>query len=345
MKAVILVGGESTRLRPLTFDLPKAMVPIVNRPFLERMLEWLAAYGVTEIILTTCYQPRAIEEYFGDGSRFGVEIAYVLESEPLGTGGAIKNCQRLLDETFVVLNGDILADLDLARVVEDHRAQKAQASIVTTWVEDPSRFGVIASDAQGWIQRFVEKPQLGQAPSHDINAGVYVFEPGMLQEMPQGNFSVERDFFPKQLERGARIHQHRADGYWIDIGTLEHYLKAHWDILEGRFHTAVPGRQDRPGVWTANGATADATAHVTPPVVIGPGARIEAGARVGPRAVLGEGVRVGRGAAATDCVLWPRARVEDRATVSGTIIGFDAVVQAGGAISDGAIRSGDTVMG
>ena len=317
MKAVILVGGESTRLRPLTYDVPKAMVPIVNRPFLERMLEWLRAYNVTEIILTTYYLPQAIEDHFGDGSRHGVEITYLLEPEPLGTGGAVKNCQHLLDSRFLVLNGDILSDMDLTAVLDEHQARRAQVTIVSTWVEDPSRFGVIASDPDGRIQRFVEKPPPGQAPSHDINAGVYVLEPEMLDQMPQGNFSVERDFFPPLIERGAPVYHHPASGYWIDIGTVDHYLQAHWDILGGRFRTAIPGRQQQSGVWMAEGASVDPNAHLTPPVVVGPQCQIEAGARVGPRAVLGEKTRVGRGAVAADCVVWPRSRLEERATVSG----------------------------
>jgi len=342
MKAVILVGGESTRLRPLTRDLPKAMVPVANRPFLERMLEWLAAHGVVEIVLTTSYHPEPIEDYFGDGSRHGVEITYVFEPQPLGTGGAIKNCQRLLAARFLALNGDILTDLDLAAVAAEHAARRAQVTIVTTRVDDPSRFGVVVSDEAGRVRQFVEKPQPGQAPSHDINAGIYLFEPEMLREMPEGNFSVERDFFPAALARGARIYQHRAAGYWIDIGTVEAYLKAHWDILEDRLHTAIPGRQERPGIWMAEGAQVDATAHLTPPVVIGPGARVEPGARLGPRAVIGEGAQVGRGAVAAECILWPRSRLEDRATVSGAIIGFDAVVQAGASVKDDVVRSGET---
>jgi mannose-1-phosphate guanylyltransferase len=272
--AVVLVGGEGTRLRPLTYTTPKPMLPIANRPFLEHQIAHLRGHGVDRVVLACGYRPDAIRAHFG------AELEYVVEPEPLGTGGAIAHAARSLSETFVVVNGDVLTDLDLSALVRFHRAREARMTLALHRVDDPSRYGVVVTAADGAVTAFVEKPAPGTAPAATINAGTYVVEPGVLDLIPAGRaVSVEYEVFP--LLVGAGLYAQSGDGYWRDIGTPESYLAANLERMPaaGLVHPS---------------ARVDPAADVTGSV-IGPGCRVEAGARVSGSVLLeGAVVTAGR---------------------------------------------------
>jgi len=341
MKAVILAGGKSTRLYPLTYSMPKPMVPILNRPFLEHMIGWLRTHGVRDIVLTTYYLPDAIRDHFKFGASHGVNIEYVLEKEPLGTGGAIKNCEALLGGRFFVFNGDILTGLDLRDMERGHERSGALASISLTWVEDPTAYGVIETDESGRILRFREKPKPHEVTSHYINAGTYIFEPEVLAQMPAGvRFSIEKEFYPQALERGVPMYGHRDSAYWVDIGTAEKYIQAHRDMLSGKLECCPAGEEIAPEVWVGAATRVAPDATIAPPVLMGERCVVGAGARVGPFAVLGDDVRVQERASLADSVVWSGTTVGAGATVERCIIGRGARVAAdvrleGEAITDG----------
>ena len=358
MKAIVLVGGEGTRLRPLTYSTPKPLLPIANQAFLERQLAWLARYGVDEVVLSLGYLPDAFEAHFPEG-RFGdLVLRYAVEDHPLGTAGAIRFAARGIDERLIVCNGDVLTTLDLDALVAFHDARGAEATICLTKVADPSAFGVVPTRDDGEVVAFVEKPPKGKAPTNWINAGTYVLEPSVLQRIPERlTVSIERETFPRMLEDPRRLYAMTSAAYWIDIGTPEKYLQAHTDILAGVLDRppAPDARETKPGVWLQGDVHVDADARLEPPVLLGDGARIEAGARVAGSTVsagtvVGEGARVLRSvvheravldadAEAIDSVIGPRARLGAGAIASDhTVVGADAVLAAGARASGARIR-------
>ncbi|MFN8091285.1 MAG: NDP-sugar synthase [Vicinamibacteria bacterium] len=321
MKAVILAGGEGTRLRPLTLTTPKPVVPVVDRPFLRHQLDLLASAGVREVVFSVAYRPERVEAVFGDGSALGLRIRYAVEESPLGTGGAVRNALDLLDERTVVLNGDVLTDVDLPAIIARHEAEKAQATILLTPVPNPSAYGLVETDAEGRVRRFVEKPRPEQITTHEINAGIYVLETRVLEMMPPGvNTSIERVFFPALLARGDRVLGPVHRGYWIDIGTPEKYLQVHRDILNRRFRVPLAGAPRADG-FVHEGAEVAAGAFLDGHFYVGPGCVVGEGARLGPDAVLVADVRVERGAYVRDSVLWAGTRVGADCEVEGSLIG------------------------
>jgi NDP-sugar pyrophosphorylase family protein len=344
VRAVVLVGGEGTRLRPLTYTTPKPLLPIANQPFLERQLEWLAAHGVTEVVLSLGYLPDAFESHFPDG-RFGdLVLRYAVEDHPLGTAGAIRFAAEQLDdlsERIIVCNGDVLTTLDLGGLVRFHDERGAEATIHLTHVTDPSAFGVVPTRDDGEVIAFVEKPPPGKAPTHWINAGTYVLEPSVLARIPERlAVSIERETFPRMLEEPRRLYAMADDAYWIDIGTPEKYLQAHADVLDGAFPgPPAPGaRELQPGVWVQGDAQVDAGAVVEGPVLFGNGVTVAAGARVAG-SVLGDGAVVAHGARVVRSVLHAGARVDDDAEA------IDSVLGPGAHLAKGAIASMHTVVG
>lgn len=323
MRAVILAGGEGTRLRPLTLGTPKPVVPVVDRPFLRHQLELLARAGVGEVVFSVAYRPERVEAVFGDGSRFGVRIRYAVEETPLGTGGAVRNALPLLDERTVVMNGDVLTDVDLAELLRRHEQAGASASILLTPVPNPAAYGLVETDPAGRVRRFLEKPQPHEITTDTINAGIYVLETRVLELVPPGvPHSIERGFFPALLARGDLVLGAVHRGYWIDIGTPEKYLQVHRDILHGRFKVALDAEPTRGG-FVAAGASVSAEAELAPPFFVGPGCQVEAGARLGPDAVLVAGVRVCAGASVRNSVLWSGAEAAPHASLDGCLIGAD----------------------
>jgi NDP-sugar pyrophosphorylase family protein len=359
VRAVVLVGGEGTRLRPLTYTTPKPLLPIANQAFLERQLSWLARHDVDEVVLSLGYLPDAFVEHFPDGVFEGVKLRYAVEDEPLGTAGAIRYAadQAGIDERFVVCNGDVLTDLDLTELVAFHDARGAEATIDLAQVPDPSAFGVVPTYPDGEVKAFVEKPPKGAAPTKWINAGTYVLESSVLERVPAGlTVSIERETFPRMLDQRGRLYALQTDAYWIDIGTADKYLQAHADVLDGRAgRPPAPGAEERSaGVWVQGDVTVDDGARLEPPVLLGAGACIAAGARVagsviGPavcvdarasvvRSVVHETARVGEGARVVDSIIGAGARLGADATATDqTIVGTSAVVAPGTTVAGGRI--------
>src|SRR5258706_7794871 len=271
MKAILLAGGKGTRLRPLTIHTPKPIVPIFNRPFLNYQLDLLKQVAeIDEVILSLNYQPRRIEEIFGDGSARGLNIRYVVEPAPLGTAGAVRYAGESLHESVVVFNGDVLTEVDLAAVIALHRERKAKATIVLTPVENPSAYGLVETDAQGNIQRFLEKPKPHEITSNHINAGIYVLEPETFDRIPKDTaWSIERSFFPSLIERGETFVAYVYDGYWIDIGTQAKYMEVHHDIMDGRY--SAPPFDGTPSAWISPDARVEDGVEVIGPCFIDEG--------------------------------------------------------------------------
>jgi mannose-1-phosphate guanylyltransferase len=344
MKAVILVGGEGTRLRPLTLTTPKPVVPVVDRPFLRHQLDLLSTVGVTDVVFSVAYRPDRIEAVFGDGRALGKRIRYAVEETPLGTGGAVKNAEAQLDETTIVFNGDVLTDVDLPAVVRRHREARASATLVLAPVPNPAAYGLVEFDGAGRIQRFLEKPDPSQITTDTINAGIYVLEKETLSLMPPAvNHSIERAFFPALLARGDHVAAYVHRGYWIDIGTPEKYLQVHRDILRGRFPVDLAGRAVRGG-WIEDEADVDPAADLQGPFYVGPGCRVAAGARLGPDAVLVSGVSVAEGAVVRDSVVWHGAVIGPGARVEGALVGQAVRVGKSAAVSPGAVLGEGTVL-
>ena len=326
MKAVVLVGGAGTRLRPLTFTTPKPLLPIANVAFLERQLSWLGRHGVDEAVLSLGYLPDTFIDHFSD-ERFGdMQLRFVVEHEPLGTAGGIRFAADGIDERVLVCNGDVLTDLDLSAFVDFHESRGAEATISLARVDDPSAFGVVPTREDGEVIAFVEKPLRDQAPTNWINAGTYILEPSVLASIPlRLNVSIERETFPRMLERPGRLYAMRSEGYWLDIGTPTKYLEAQIDVLEGKvgLPPTATATEREPGVWIEPGATIGASASLVAPVLIGAGATIEPGARVAC-SVVGERATVGADAVIQDSVVFADTSVKSGEVLDGVVLGSDA---------------------
>lgn len=320
MKAILLAGGKGTRLRPLTIHTPKPIVPIFGRPFLYYQIDLLKQVPeIDEVMLSLNYQPRRIEELLGDGAGLGMRIRYVVEPAPLGTAGAIRYAGDALDESVVVINGDVLTQVDLPAVLRLHRERQAKATIVLTPVENPTAYGLVETDEHGNVRRFLEKPNPDEITCNTINAGIYVLEPDTFDRIPKDTaWSIERSFFPSLVERGETFVAYVYDGYWIDIGTPEKYLQVHRDILDGRF-AAVPFGNGTP--WVSPDARIEEGVELTGPNFIDEGVQIKAGARVGPYAVIGQQCEIEEDAVVERSIVWPSSRIGREAAVRQTILG------------------------
>lgn len=345
MQAVVLVGGEGTRLRPLTYDIPKPMLPIVGRPIIARVVEWLALYGVTRAVLALGYRPDPFLEAFPEASWEGVTLLYSTEPAPLDTAGAIAyaaDFAGMSGERIVVLNGDVLTDLDLSKLVAYHEERGAVATIALTPVEDPSPYGVVAVDDDGRILKFVEKPPPGTAPSNLINAGTYILEPEAIESIERGRpVSIEREILPRLAARGA-LYALDSDAYWIDTGTPARYVSAQLDVVAGlRPNVTLPECSERaPGVLEGPGATVQG--EVRRITFIGGHATIEPGALV-ENAIISAAVRIGEGAVVRNSVLLRDAIVERSAKIEDSIIGPHSVVGGGAAITGCVVGANYTV--
>ncbi len=331
MQAVVLVGGEGTRLRPLTLETPKPMVPVMNMPFLERTLRRLKDAGIEDVILPAGYLPDAITSYFGDGSALGLRLRYVIEETPLGTAGALKNVERFIDGPFFVLNGDVLTSLDLRAMLAYHRRKGGIGTLHLIRVDDPSPFGCVVHDPQGRVEAFVEKPPRDQAPTDEINAGTYLLERELLGLIPAGRpVSIERETFPSLIAGGRALYAYTTADYWIDLGRPEAYLDAHRHVFEGAMPLGL-AQADGPGAGSVPAAA------LRPPVFIGRGCRIAPDAVVGPYTVLGDGCSIGPKAIVAGSLLWDGVVVEDGARIDGAIVASRARIGAGARIGRGAV--------
>ncbi len=320
MKALFLVGGGGTRLRPLTSYLPKPMIPVMGRPLLERTFTKLKANGVTDIVLSACYQPDKIIDHFGDGAAYGLNIEYVVEPHPLGTGGAIKNAEDKFSGPFLVFNADILYDMSLMDLLKTHIEKNAAATIAATEVEDPSAYGVIEYSENGRVTKFTEKPPKGTETSNSINAGVYVLQPEVLDYIEKDQpVSVEREVFPALLEQGEAVAIYRDNGYWLDIGTPLKYLQAHRDIFSGECGIAR-GDLAGGGVYISPLAEIDTSCNIQGPVFIGSRAKIGKRCFLGGDVTVGDGAAVGGGSLLRDVIIWPGTALPGGSRISHAVV-------------------------
>ncbi len=345
MKAILLAGGMGTRLRPLTAHTPKPIVPIFNRPFLYYQLDLLRQISeIDEVILSLNYQPRRIEEIFGDGADLGLRIRYVVEPEPLGTAGAVKYAEEFLTDSVVVFNGDVLTQVDLASVIRLHRERKAKATIVLTPVENPTAYGLVETDPQGNVKRFLEKPKADEITCDTINAGIYVLEPETFDRIPANtNWSIERSYFPSLVERAETFVAYIDRGYWIDIGTRQKYMQVHRDIMDGRY-LAPPFSGASAMAWVAPGAKVEDGARIEGPCFIDEGATIKSGARIGPYSVIGQNCHIDEKADISGSVIWPNSWIGADARVSGAILGRHCHVGRAATIGDGTVLGDKSVV-
>ena len=356
MRAVVLVGGEGTRLRPLTLTTPKQMLPVAEVTMIERVLTHLASHGIDEAVLSLGYRPDAFRVAFPEGTCAGVKLSYAVEPEPLDTAGGIAFAARAagIDEQFLVVNGDVLADLDLSALIEFHRSSGGQATIALTPVGDPTGFGVVPTDERGLVTAFLEKPAPGSVPTNHINAGFYVLEPPVLERVGQGaRLNIEREVFPPLVDQQA-VFGMAFDGYWADTGTPERYLQSNLDYVDGKRGTVpAPGAKQRaPGVWTLGAGVIDG--RVDGPSLVGDAAFVARHALV-QGSIIGGGARVDAGAVVHGSLLLPGAVVRHGARVEGSIVGEGAVVgedarvegltvvQGGAEVAAGSVVSGARV--
>jgi mannose-1-phosphate guanylyltransferase len=351
MQALILAGGEGTRLRPLTSTVPKPVVPLVDRPFIAFMLDWLRGHGIDDVIMSCGFLAAGVRNVLGDGSAYGVRLRYVEEPQPLGTGGALKFAESLLDERFLMLNGDVLTDLDVTAQLALHEQRGAQATLALTPVEDPSAYGLVRTLEDGEVTGFVEKPSPDQIDTNNISAGIYVLERSVLELLePEQPASIERDVFPRLVGEG--LYAYVGEGYWLDIGTPERYLEGTFDILEGTVATGVTERMGD-GFLCVEPGTENA-GRVIPAALVERDCRIAANARIGGRVVLEAGVTVGEhttleravvlrgstiGANCTlrGCIIAAGVEIGDNTHVEGlAVLGEGVTIGAGNVITNGA---------
>lgn len=346
MKAVLLAGGFGTRLRPLTLNTPKPIVPIFDRPFLHYQIDLLRRIPeVDEIILSLNYQPERIERIMGDGSAAGVRLRYLVEPEPLGTAGAVKFAEPYLAGSVIVFNGDVLTDIDLAAVVRLHRERQARATIVLAPVDNPAAYGLVETDGAGNVRRFVEKPSPHEITCNTINAGIYVLEPETFDRIPGAtHWSIERKYFPSLLERAETFVAYVHEGYWLDIGTPAKYIQAHRDIMDGRFN--APPFDERPAgaVSVAADARVAVDAELKGPCFVAAGSAVESGARLASYSVIGPACRIGKDVVVDGAILWAGTQVGEAATVRDAIVGRDCTIGDHAIVNAGTVLGDDTIV-
>jgi mannose-1-phosphate guanylyltransferase/phosphomannomutase len=338
-----MAGGEGTRLRPLTSNQPKPMVPIVGKPCMEHILELLRSHGFTDVIVTVAFLPQAIRSYFGDGTSLGVDIQYSVEESPLGTAGSVRLASDALDDTFLVISGDALCDIDLQQIVATHKEKGAAVTIGLKSVENPLEFGIIVTDEDGKVERFLEKPSWGQVFSDTINTGIYVLEPEVLRHVPNDRpFDFSKELFPLLLEMGRPIYGHVCDGYWLDIGNLDQYRQANFDALDQKAQLTVPGLKIRGDVWIGEGVEIDDVEGVEGPAFIGNYARVSPEASVGPYTVLGPATTLRERGRIARSVVDASCYVGRSAVIEGAIIGRNCDIRPHARIHEG-VAIGDQV--
>lgn len=346
MKAVIMAGGEGTRLRPLTSNQPKPMLPMANIPMMEHVVNLLRQHGFEDIVVTVAFMANAIRTYFGDGSEFGVRMVYATESTPLGTAGSVRNARDELDDRFLVISGDVLTDIDLGQVVAFHEQRGGLATLALKAVDNPLEFGIVITRDDGSIERFLEKPTWGQVFSDTINTGIYVLEPEIFDFIPEGvAVDFSGDSFPAALAEGRPLYGYVADGYWEDVGTLEAYLSAHQDILDQKVQVDVHGFQLRPGVWLGKGTEVDPSVVIEGPAVIGDNCVIGPGVRLGGYCTLGRNVRIGDNAALQRSVVHDNTYLGSGVRIDGSVLGRNSDLREGVRCEEGVVLGDECLVG
>ena len=341
-----MAGGEGTRLRPLTSNAPKPMLPLVNRPMMEHIIDLLKGHGIEDIVVTVAFMANAIRNYFGDGSEFGVRMVYASEETPLGTAGSVRNAMAELDDTFVVISGDVLTDVDLGAIIGTHRQQDALATIGLVRVENPLEYGIVITRDDATIERFLEKPTWGQVFSDTINSGIYVLEPRIFDWIaPDQSVDFSSDVFPGLLDDGEKLVGAVSEGYWEDVGTLPAYVRAHKDILDGKVEVNIPGFEVADGVFVAEGAEVHPEAILTGPCVVGDNCFVDAGARLGEYVVLGMGVRLRGNAELERTVVHENAYLGESVKLRGTVVGRAADLRRNVRCEEGVVLGDEVFIG
>lgn len=338
MKALILLGGLGTRLRPLTCDIPKPLIPLLNRPALTYQVELIKRTGIKEVVFCTGYLARLFKDYFLEGKKYGMKIHYIYEKMPLGTGGAIKNAKEFIDDTTIIFNGDLLTDIDLNEMIEFHREKKAFITISLVRVKDPTVFGLVETDKAGRIKSFLEKPSWDEVTCNTVNAGTYIFEPGVLDYIPEGvNYSLERSLFPLLLEKKKNIRGFISNSYWLDIGTVEKYLQAHFDLLKGEFKHSEYGRTAGKKIFTGSRTRIDPSAVIDGRVVIGANTVIGQFAQLSGLISIGNNCVIKKGAQIVDSVVLDNTVLNEGVKMERTVIGRHCRIDSNVTLSSGSI--------
>ena len=352
MKAVVMAGGEGTRLRPLTSSRPKPLVPVLNKPCMQHTIELLKRHGITDIVVTLYYLADEIEGYFGDGSELGVNLIYTVEDTPLGTAGSVKKAEEYLkDDTFIIVSGDALTDLDVDKALAFHREKQSMATLVLQHVDNPLEFGVVITDDGGRIRRFLEKPSWGEVFSDTVNTGMYILEPSIFAYMePEKNYDWSSDIFPQLLTEEKPMFGYVLGEYWTDVGSLQQYRQAQYEMLGGMTQLPIEGRREGGSVWIGAGTEIDPSAQIIGPVCIGKNCRIKAGAHIGPETVIGDNCLIEEGATLQRAIVWDSNYIGARSQLTACTVCFrctikeDVVIQEGAVIGDNChIEDGSTI--
>ncbi|GAB2624077.1 mannose-1-phosphate guanyltransferase [Streptomyces capparidis] len=347
MKAVVMAGGEGTRLRPMTSSMPKPLLPVANRPIMEHVLRLLKRHGLTETVVTVQFLASLVRNYFGDGEELGMSLTYANEEKPLGTAGSVKNAEAALrDDSFLVISGDALTDFDLTELISFHKEKGALVTVCLTRVPNPLEFGITIVDEDGRVERFLEKPTWGQVFSDTVNTGIYVMEPEIFDYVAADEpVDWSGDVFPRLLKDGKPIYGYVAEGYWEDVGTHESYVKAQADVLEGRVDVEIDGFEISPGVWIAEGAEVHPDAVLRGPLYVGDYAKVEAGAEIREHTVLGSNVVVKSGAFLHKAVVHNNVYVGQQSNLRGCVIGKNTDVMRAARIEDGTVIGDECLIG
>lgn len=346
MKAVVMAGGEGSRLRPLTINRPKPMVPLVNKPVLFHILELLKRHGITQVVITLQYMADMVQDYFGDGSAMGMEISYSIEEIPLGTAGSVKNAQKYLDDTFIVISGDAVTDFDLGAIVQYHRAKNAVATLTLYRVPNPLEYGVVILNGEGRIQEFQEKPSWGQVISDTVNTGIYVLEPEVLDLFEAGKpFDFSKDLFPILLARGDPLYGYVSDGYWCDIGNIQEYIRASNDMLEERVHLEPIGKEIGAGVWGGENVEIAPDAQLYGPIYLGDGVKIKGGVVIRGPSVIRHYSIVDNRAQVDRSIVWRNSYVGEGVELRGAIVCRQCSIKSKAVIFEGAVVGDMSMIG
>lgn len=345
MKAVVMAGGEGSRLRPLTINRPKPMVPLVDRPVIAHIIELLKRHGITDIIITVQYLANVIQDHFGDGSAFGVHIEYSVEEQPLGTAGSVRNASGMLTEPFLVISGDAVTDFDLTRIIAHHKAREAAATLTLTRVPNPLEYGVIIVDEDGFVSKFVEKPSWGEVFSDTVNTGIYVLDPTVFDYIKPGKYTDwSKDVFPAMLNGRDRLVGYIADGYWTDIGTIEEYMRASRDYMSGKVDLPRVGVNIRDEIWVEGDADIDQTAEIVGPIFLGHGVKIKEGAIVhGPSAIRDYTI-IDTRATVDRSVIWRNSYIGERAELRGAIVLRQCNIKSRAVLFEGVVVGDQTIV-
>ncbi len=346
MKAVVMAGGEGSRLRPLTSRRPKPLVPVVGRPCLEHVLRLLRRHGITDVVITLQYLGASIRNYFGDGQELGMHLEYAVEDRPLGTAGSVKNAAGLLDGTFLVISGDALTDIDLSQAIAFHQERRSHATIILSRVANPLEYGVVVTASDGRIERFLEKPSWGEVFSDQVNTGIYVIDPGVLEYIPADQpCDWSQDVFPEMLRRRDSLWAAVGRGYWCDIGSIQSYLQANWDALEGRVHCEIAGRRVGDSQWISEGAEIAGSAQIVGPAFIGRDAVVGEDVFINGPVVLDRFSVIDQGAKLSNSVVWPQVYLGERSRLRQTVVCGGATIKPEVLLDDGSVIGDDCTIG